>query len=392
MNAGELLDQILIPRPNGSEDLEKIANYLNTSLARHGAIVTEQSFTATPHGFQLMWIFAVSMIGAYCWATLSKRYMLALLIPVVLAAVLFLEFEHLVSTVSLLATAPERNIIGTWPGLAGGPTLIFTAHYDTTTHFGDHFSWGFWGKLQGPATGLAITLALAGLILQRKGKSIPLKIRLMLLPFIAAPFVAMFWFQSIGPLVRTPSVGAIDNGGSMASLLLLAQTLEKRPTNYPTTVKIVFLASEEERTLGSWAYAKSLAKTAKGKVDNITVINLESIGTSEKLAYIPEDGFATKRYKSSDSMIRFINGAAQTVYGNKLEARPLPFGTLTDGRSFLAHRIEAITLRSADSDEFPRQLHSEFDSKDRLSLTGLEKSAVMLNEMINQIDQAAVYR
>ena len=34
-----------------------------------------------------------------------------------------------------------HNVVGTFPGVAGGPTLVFSAHYDTATHFGDHFTW-----------------------------------------------------------------------------------------------------------------------------------------------------------------------------------------------------------------------------------------------------------
>jgi hypothetical protein len=384
MNINEILDRILVPRPNGSAYLEKTADYLNSTLTGHGARVSEQTFIATPHGFQLMWAFAVLAMVIYSWAILSKRYLFALCIPLVLAVTLFLEFELQVSTISLLAPATERNVIGTWVGAAGGPTLIFTAHYDTTTHFGDHFSWGFWGRLQGPATGIAIALPLLGLFLRRRNTALPRALALALMPLAALPFVAMFWFQSIGPLVRTPSVGAIDNGGSMAVLLLLAQELEKRPAGSRSTVKIVFLAAEEERTLGSLAYAKSLAAN---DTKNIRVINLESIGTTEELAYIPEDGFATRRYRSSESIIGFVNHAAQKVYGKKLEARPLPFGTLTDGRSFLARSIDSISLRSFEGDEFPHQLHSVHDSRDRLSVAGLEKSAKLLQAIIFEADE-----
>jgi len=383
------LEEILIPRPNGSQNLEGIADHLASSLAEQGATVTEHLFTATPHGFQIMWIAAVIIMAVYSWAVLQKRYRLAIALPALLALALFVEFEYLVSTFSLLSTLTERNIIGSWLGTANAPTLIFTAHYDTATHFGDHFSWGLWGQLQGPATGLAILLPVIGLLLQRKGKSLPKALTCLLLPLAAAPFIAMFWFQSIGPLVRTPSVGAIDNGGAMAVLLQLAEEMKQRPANTGVNVKIVFLAAEEERTLGSWAYAKSLVDDKQFNIKNTFVINLESIGTTDKLAYIPEDGFATRRFKSSAEIIAFSNQAAQKVYGEALLSRPLPFGTLTDGRSFLAHGIQTITLRSLEEDEFPHHLHSEYDSIDRLSIPGLEKSVELLKVMISDTNNDA---
>lgn len=394
METEQLLDTLLIPRPGGSANLEATAQYLADTLESLGAVVSEFSFTATPHGFQLVWTLAVIMMAAYGVCLVKRRYVAAAVIPAVLAVLLLLEFEFLVSTVSALSNTTERSIIGTFPGSGQGPILIFSAHYDTTTHFGDHFSWGRWGKLQGPATALAIGFPLLALLLRRWGKSMPLPLTLAVIPLAAAPFVAMFWFQSIGPLVRTPSIGAVDNGGSVAALLLLAEELQKRPLRTGSPVKIVFFAAEEERTLGSWAYAKSLLEESKADqsirtTDGIMVVNLESVGTGDELAYIPEDGFATRRYFSSQEMIDFVNSGAMAVYGKPLEARELPFGVLTDGRSFLAHGIEAITLRSFDAGEFPRNLHSEHDSRDRLSIAGIERSAALLKELVNQIDHPA---
>ncbi len=121
---------------------------------------------------------------------------------------------------------------------------------------------------------------------------------------------------------------------------------------------------------------------------SLMVVNLESIGTSDELAYIPEDGFATRRFFSSQAMIDFVNSGAKKVYGKPLEARELPFGVLTDGRSFLAHGIEAITLRSFDNDQFPRDLHSQHDSRDRLSSKGIERSVSLLHELINLADSS----
>jgi hypothetical protein len=394
MNTEQILDNLLIPRANGSDNLDKVAHYIAESLANAGALVSEHTFTATSHGFQLMWTVAIMMMAAYGICLVKRRYLAAVLIPVVLAGLLLLEFEYLVSTVSALSNIEERNIIGTYPGSADAPTLILAAHYDTTTHFGDHFSWGRWGKLQGPATGIAICFPLLAMWLRRKGKIIPLSATYIAIALASAPFVAMFWFQSVGPLVRTPSIGAIDNGGSVAALLLLAEELEKRPAGTGSTVKLVFFAAEEERTLGSWAYAKSLLDESRqreqGKLPpRVMAVNLESIGTGDELAYIPEDGFATRRFFSSQAMIDFVNSGAQRVYGKPLQARELPFGVLTDGRSFLAHGIEAITLRSFDNDQFPRDLHSEHDSRDRLSMEGIGRSVALLNELINLADAPA---
>ena len=59
MTPDEILDRVLIPRPNGSEGLERVAAFIAASLERAGAEVSLQPFSATPHGFQLVWNFIV---------------------------------------------------------------------------------------------------------------------------------------------------------------------------------------------------------------------------------------------------------------------------------------------------------------------------------------------
>jgi hypothetical protein len=375
------LDRILVPRPNGSEALEQVAAFLADALARSGASVSFHEFTATPHGFQLVWTAA--LLGMLGWAALvwRRRYGLALLLPPLAAALLLAEFEALRSPVSGLAPATLRNVVGSFAGRPGGPTLVFSAHYDSATHFGDHLDWGRWGFLQGPATALAVALPLAGLALGRRRRRLPPALVAPALALSLAPFVAMFWFQAIGPLVRAPSPGALDNGGSVAALLALAGALDARPADAPTTVQLVFLAAEEERTLGSWAFAKTLAPGA-----GLLVVNLEVIGASRTLAFVPEDGFALRRWRSPPAAVAFVNEAARARLGRELVERALPAGTLTDGRSFLAHGLPALTLQSVGEDAFPRALHSARDSRERLSVPAIEESAALLRAIVALAD------
>jgi len=382
-NTDQLLDNILIARSNGSENLEVVGAYIKKVLSECGAEVGTHAFTATPHGFQLVWSAAVLLMTIYVFSIYKKKYGLALLMCLITPVLLLAEFEFLLSPVSGLWPKEQFNIIGTYPGSPQGDTLIFAAHYDTTTHFGDHFSWGFWGKMQGPAMGLAFLLIIVGFLYRKKGNVFSRRIAVPAALLAALPFAAMFWFQTIGPLVRTPSIGAVDNGGSVVALLHLAEKLENRPEDATTTVKLVFFSAEEERTLGSWAYAEDLVKNEKN-INKVRVINLEAIGASDILAYSPEDGFATRRYRSSDAIINFVNNAANAHIGMPLEAISLPFGTLTDGRSFLARDIEAITLRSFTGNAFPRRLHSKHDSRDRLMNRGIKEGTEFLWALVQQ--------
>ena len=381
MTTDQILDRVLIPRPNGSEGLEQVAAFIAETLQQSGAELTFHEFMATPHGFALAWTAALLLVLGYVASIAARRYGLALVLILATAVMLLLEFELQRSPVSGLMPLTERNVVGTFPGRAGGPTLIFCAHYDTTTHFGDHFSWGAWGFRQGPATGAAILLSLVGLWRQRRGKDLPRAVTVPLAGLIALPFAALFWFQTVGPLVRAPSPGALDNGGSVAALLRLSEGLGARPAGAATTVKLVFLAAEEERTLGSRAYAQTLEPGSP-----VGVFNLESIGASEELAYIPEDGFALRRYRSPEPIIAFTNEAARQLWGEELTPRELPAGTLTDGRSFLALGIPAVTLRAFTGDSFPRRLHSEHDSRDRLSVAAIDRSVELLRALVERAD------
>ena len=381
----QILDHILVPRPNGSENLATVGAYLKQFLGEAGAEVSTHAFAATPHGFQLVWTAVLLMMLVYVWSVAKRRFFLALVMCTLTPLVLVAEFEYLKSPVSGLFTLEQENIVGRYPGTGNDLTLVFAAHYDTATHFGDHFDWGFWGAMQGPAQGLAFLLVLVGFYFKRKGRPLNNGVTTPLACLAVVPFAAMFWFQTVGPLVREPSVGAIDNGGSMAALLLLARKLEQRDAGAATSVELVFLSAEEERTLGSWAYAADLAVAGRG-TGKVMVVNLESVGASDSLAYIAEDGFALRRFRSSPAIIEYVNTVARRAGRAPLVERALPFGTLTDGRSFLAHGLEAITLRSFEGGSFPRQLHSRFDSRDRLSAGAVEDVADFLWSMVEYAD------
>ena len=381
MTTEQILDQILIPRPNGSAGLDRVAAFLTESLARQGARVSTHDFIATPHGFALVWAVVLVLQLGFVAATARRRHALALALIVGTAGLLLLEFEALRSPVSGWLPLLEHNLVGSFPARAGAPTLVFSAHYDTTTHFGDHFSWGRWGFLQGPATAAAIALSIAGLWLRRRGRRLPQRVALPIAAACVVPFAAMFWFQTVGPLVRTPSPGAIDNGGSVAALLRLAERLAGRPADAPVEIRLVFFAAEEERTLGSWAWARSLDPESR-----VIAVNLESVGASDTLAFIPEDGFALRRFRSPEPLIGFLNETARALWGADLPSRALPAGTLTDGRSFLAHGIPAVTLRAFTDEGFPRRLHSVYDARERLRLPAIDRSVDLLEKIIERAD------
>jgi hypothetical protein len=375
----ELLQRIVMPRPNGSAELERVGAFLSAALQGQGAQVTREPFVATPHGFELAFAAALALATGYALAIAVGRYRLALGLLFAAAALLLAEFELLWSPVSGLLPATLYNVVGTFPGVAGGPRLVFVAHYDTTTHFGNHATWGPTGLLLGPAVALGAALAITGWLRARRGRALEPGLRALAL-LTVAPFAAMAWFHTAGPSLRTPSPGAIDNGGSVVALLRLADRLGSRPDDAATTVELVFTAAEEERALGSWAHAATLPRDGP-----LGVVNLESIGAGGPLGYASGDGFMLRRYETPLAFVHWLGAAAQAA-GVSLVPMPLPVGTLTDARSYLAQHIAAVTLRPSFGGAFPTDLHSEHDAIERLSNPAIEDAALLLDTLVRRAD------
>jgi hypothetical protein len=375
----ELLQRILVPRPNGSAELERVGGFLSAALQGQGAQVAREPFAATPHGFELAFTAALALAVGYALAIALRRYRIALALLLAASALLLAEFELLWSPISGLLPATLHNVVGTFPGAPGGPHLVFVAHYDTTTHFGNHATWGPTGLLLGPAVALGFALAIGGWLRARRGRALDTGVRALAL-LVVAPFAAMAWFHAAGPSLRAPSPGAIDNGGSVVALLRFADRLGARPAGAPTTVDVVFTAAEEERALGSWAHAATLPRDAP-----LGVVNLESIGAGGPLGYASEDGFMLRRYQTPLAFVHWLGAAAQAA-GVSLAPSPLPVGTLTDARSYLAQDIAAVTLRPSFGGAFPTDLHSEHDTAERLSTAAIENAVDLLDTLVRRAD------
>ncbi len=381
MTLEELMDRLAVPRDNGTEGLLQTASFIGETLGGYAPEVTLQSFTATPHGIAILTGVGLLLMLAFAVATLRRRYGVALIAVGLLPMLMLAEMEWLRSPTSWLFSQAEQNVIGVFPGASGGPTLIFCAHYDAATQFGDHLLWARWGIATMVALVVALLLVMAGLWRSRRSQPLPRWLAAGGALLVLVPFVVMAWFQTVGPLVRDPSPGAMDNAGSVAVLLKLAERLATRPSGAPTTVKLVFVASEEERALGSWHYARSLDREAP-----LAVINLELMGGSESFAYVPGESFVLRSYRPPVELVMLLDSAARDVLGQPVSPAPIPRFSMTDARSFLAHDIPALTLMARFDGGFPRGLHSPRDTRDRVSLRSLARSVELLGAVVARVD------
>jgi len=382
MDPDQLLDRLLVPRPTGSDGFLEVGSLIETTLRQHTPHVERHVFLATPHGFQLLFGVAFLLALGFVLAIMRRHYRFALALIAGTALLLFVEAELLWSPVSGLLAVEASNIVGIFPGAEQGPTVILSAHYDTATQFGDHFAWNRWGPAMGPAALAAAALALIGLRRQRRRGALSLRLTVPVSLGALLPFAAMAWFFTVGPLLRAPSPGALDNGGSVAVLLQMAERLAARPPDSPTTVRLVFFAAEEERALGSWRYAATLDPEAP-----TVVINLETLGTGEPIGFVPEEGFQLQRYRPSQALVEEVDEVARQISGHALVPVAVPRAAVSDARSFLARGIPALTLMGPSRGALPRQLHSEHDARERLSLPALDRAVDLLEAVVARVDR-----
>ncbi len=380
MSFEELLDRIAVPRPGASVRLQEVAHLLEETLRNHGAEVELAPFAATPYGFQILYAFAFVTILGFAWAMLRGRYWGALVLAVIPVVAIALEMELLLSPVSGIATQIESNVLGTYPGRPGGPTLVFTAHYDSATQFGDHVTWARWSWMFGPAVVASLVGPVLGILRSRAGQTLRRKWVLGISAFVVAPYAAYAFCFAAGPLLRAPSPGALDNAGSVAVLLKTSEWLASRPRGEGATVVLAFLAGEEERALGSWHYARALA----GK-DDIAVVNLEILGASPELAWVAREGFMTRSYTPPPWLVGLVSDPARARWGRELAPRDLPGVMYTDARSFLAQGIPCVTLMSLTK-EGPRALHSANDDRSRLRIPPLGTALRLLQDVVALVD------
>ncbi len=372
MTIEQSLDRLIGPRPSGSPEIEEIAQYLEGALNALTPHVDTQIFDSTPYGFALLFVVTLIIVIFAIWALFRRQNVLSLSLLFSVPLLMILEMEFLLSPVSGAITSPAKNIVATFPG-SGGPLIVLTAHYDTATQIGDHFHWFYTGIASVLGLFVAITLAVASLV---RRKATPRTILYIAIPFIILPFITTVVQQSIGPMVSDPSPGALDNAGSVAVLLSLAEQLSERKGKTKATVQIVFLAGEEERTLGSLHFVQSIQSR---KPD--LVINLESVGGPGPIAFAEEESFLYRSYPPSAVAVEAIRNATRT-----LEQRPpipmrLPGSMYTDGRSFLAADLPTVTLISY-SKGGPRHLHSILDNRQRLSIQSLHQAVELLMTVV----------
>jgi len=93
-----------------------------------------------------------------------------------------------------------------------------------------------------------------------------------------------------------------------------------------------------------------------------------------------------RRYETPLAFVHWLGAVTQRETGRSLAPAPLPFGTLTDARSYLAQGVAAVTLWPTFGGGFPADLHSEHDRTERLANPAIERAVDLLDALVRSAD------
>jgi Zn-dependent M28 family amino/carboxypeptidase len=197
----------------------------------------------------------------------------------------------------------------------------------------------------------------------------------------ALSFVAF----SAGAFVPERSPGALDDGGSCAVLVQLAQRLGEAAPLERTEVEVWLFSAEEVGVQGSWSYAQM--RFDRPPQLPTFVVNLEGLGASADHAVLPSERSTLRSFPPDPRLVALLDRVHREHFGGPL--RRFPVGGATDARSFLAHGIPAATVVSLEpGHDVMRGLHSARDDRARLDEEALAASVDYLLGVARGADAA----
>ncbi len=352
----ELMNIFSVNRPNGSRALtdtcQKVCAWLEDRAPYH-----LHSFWLFPYYGELLGVWITASQWLLIWAIWQRWGWGVSLISVISLTVILLELNGRY-TITRLIRQKGHNIVIPF-NVAKEPRqhVILSAHYDSKTELLDH-------KKRKPFVsyaplGLLVTAGLAayGMFQAR----IPNQSFVHTAVLLAA---AVHWLMMTGLALNSalgrfskPSLGAVDNGGSCAVLLSLAQQL---PTLQQTNVTIVLFAGEEIWMQGARAFV------AANDFSLPTIaLNLEGMGQNGRYFVTQKIGLPVFQELPADEALNeqitaVITATTQedTVVQQEI--------MMTDTFPFLKNGIPGTTIGTLDKELGLSGLHRPTDNLNRI--------------------------
>ena len=382
MNLYDILKHIAIPRPNHSDTLAKVAQYIQDTLAQYGIPFEVQHVTLYPYNMLIAGLSCLILALLFAWFIKKQKPLLALVFLVAIPFILICEFELVKPVVSWVVPKESSNIIVSFNNPTATHTLVLVAHYDSKTDIFDHIQRARIYQFIVPSilVGLLIVFWLA---LSKKIKSLAKP----LFKHAATALVILFvieWFMvavAMGGFIvlKQQSSGAIDNASSVVALMGLAHEIKRGAVHNNTlNVEIVFTTGEEINLQGAKYYVKDLL--TRKKKQELSLINLELVGEPGNMVYWQKAGVMLKFYGADSNLIQRLATAYIAVAKKKIGTLP----KLTDDSiMFMREGIPGITVGFANKEHDVSGLHSPKDNLQRVDMNNIYIMVKTLGNVIN---------
>jgi hypothetical protein len=201
--------------------------------------------------------------------------------------------------------------------------------------------------------------------------------------------VVMYWglvFLGFGGHIFIPpdkqSFGSVDDGGSVAALLVLSKDLhDGKVDSGNSNISIVFTSGEEVSLQGSHAYVQERFGKGQKPAVPVSMVNLELVGQNGNMVYFKKDGQFLIFYNADSRLAERLGAAWKEVSGKTIEAHPF---ITDDAQRFMAAGIPAITIGNSG---LPGLGESGFHStKDNLGRINQENLRLMVRALERYIE------
>jgi hypothetical protein len=376
MDLIDVMSHLSIPRPNHSPSLDATAAYIQSLLTQWGVPFVVQDFPLRPY-MQLILGGAVLVLSVLFFILVMKRRPIAaLIVALAIPILLVVEFELFIPIVTQLVTRTGHNIVISYTVPNPARELIFAAHYDSKTDFWDHIQRARIYRFIPAAFVLAIILAVFTFFTRHYAALKKKAVTTVVLVF--AGLLVVYWglvFMGFGGFIFIPqdrwSSGSVDDGGSVAALLMLAKDIHDGKVDIGDSNVTILLTSGEEVTLqGAHWYIRN--RYPGGIVPSLptSLVNLELVGQNGPMVYWQKDGIFLKYYPNNPEITGRISDAWKKVSGVPAEPREK---ITDDAQRFMAFGIDTVTVGNAGIPGLGEGgFHSTGDNIDRINLDNLK--------------------
>ncbi len=377
MDLIEIMSHLSIPRPNHSPALEETATYIKTTLTDWGVPFVVQEFPLRPYMQLILGIAVLALAVLLLVFVIKKMPVAALVVALAIPLLLLIEFELFVPVVTGIVKKTGENIVVTYTVPNPARELIFAAHYDSKTDFWDHIQRAKIYRFIPVAFILGLALAILIFFTRHHASG-------AIIASILAGLLVVYWglvFLGFGGYIFIPadrqSFGAVDNGTSVAALMVLAKDIHDGKVSLGNSnVTIIFTAGEEVTLQGAHWYVKERFGPDAQPTLPTSLVNLELFGQNGPMVYWKKDGVFLKYYDADPELIGRLGAAWTRVSGTAIE----PHEKITDdAQRFMSAGIPAITIGNAGTPGLGEGgFHSTDDNLARVNMGNL---VLMINAL-----------